>query len=195
MDVFFKYWYPLFYFRTKKFVNLVQRNMIAHYKLVLLLTIFSCQAFAQQTITDWIDNDTSDSRYTVHSNETITDNATGLMWARCPGNKHGNDCSLGSDIKYNWRDALIAASNSELANYNDWRLPNVEELRSIVAYGRYSPSINTQIFPTPNSFCEAGYWSSSAHVSERESWYINFIDGSAVTSQRTSLFCIRLVRN
>lgn len=54
---------------------------------------------------------------------TITDNATGLMWAK-------NDSEQGLD----WKNALYYAENSELAGYSDWRLPNVKELQGIVDY-------------------------------------------------------------
>ena len=53
---------------------------------------------------------------------------------------------------------FIAALNA--ANYGghaDWRMPTREELRKIVDYGRYSPSIDTAYFPyTQSSY----YWSS-----------------------------------
>ena len=59
---------------------------------------------------------------------TITDAATGLMWAQ-------DD----DGVTLDWENALAYAENSELANYSDWRLPNVKELQSIVDYS-YSPS-------------------------------------------------------
>jgi len=59
---------------------------------------------------------------------TITDNATGLMWAQ-------DDDSLALD----WENALAYAENSELAGYSDWYLPDVKELQGIVDYS-YSPS-------------------------------------------------------
>jgi hypothetical protein len=56
---------------------------------------------------------------------TITDNATGLMWAQ-------DDNGTG----VYWEDALTYAESSTLAGHNDWRLPNVKELQSIVDYSR-----------------------------------------------------------
>lgn len=58
---------------------------------------------------------------------TITDAATGLMWAK-------DDSGDGMD----WKEALYYAENSELAGYSDWRLPNVKELQGIVDYS-YAP--------------------------------------------------------
>ena len=59
---------------------------------------------------------------------TITDLATGLMWQQ-------SDSGRGMD----WENALSYAETLNLAGYDDWRLPNVKELQSIVDYTR-SPS-------------------------------------------------------
>ena len=59
---------------------------------------------------------------------TVTDHATGLMWSQA---------DKGEGLL--WADALAYAENSELAGYDDWRLPNVKELQSIVDYS-YSPT-------------------------------------------------------
>ena len=59
---------------------------------------------------------------------TITDQATGLMWAK-------NDSGSGMD----WEHALAFAQTRNAANYlghNDWRLPNTKELQNIVDYSR-----------------------------------------------------------
>lgn len=61
---------------------------------------------------------------------TVTDKATGLMWA-----KEDNGKGL------MWSDAVKYAESSKLAGHTDWRLPNVKELQSIVDY-HYSPSSN-----------------------------------------------------
>lgn len=58
---------------------------------------------------------------------TITDNATGLMWSKV---------DFGP---FDWPTALKFAESSTYAGYDDWRLPNVKELQSIVDYSR-SPS-------------------------------------------------------
>ncbi len=59
---------------------------------------------------------------------TISDSATGLMWA-----KEDN----GKGIV--WGEALTYAEGATLAGHDDWRLPNVKELQSIVSYD-YAPS-------------------------------------------------------
>ena len=63
---------------------------------------------------------------------TISDLATGLMWAT-------EDSKQGMD----WEDALAYSEDLELANYDDWRLPNTKELESIVDYTRSPQTTNS----------------------------------------------------
>lgn len=78
---------------------------------------------------------------------TITDNATGLMWQQ---EDDGNT--------YNWNDALTYASNSELAGYTDWRVPNTKELQSIVDYDKTTfPAIDEDYFVCTND--DSWFWS------------------------------------
>lgn len=78
------------------------------------------------------------NNFVDNGNGTVTDNATGLMWQ-----------SEDDGIRKNWQDALIYAKKANLAGYDDWRLPNVKELQSIVKYdgnvGEF-PAIDTRFF-------------------------------------------------
>jgi hypothetical protein len=75
---------------------------------------------------------------------TISDLATGLMWAQV-------DNGSGMD----WVHALLYARMQNGANYlghNDWRLPNVKELQSLVDYTRSPGATNgTNVGPAINS--------------------------------------------
>ena len=80
---------------------------------------------------------------------TVSDTTTGLMWqkATAPGT-------------YTWQQALAYCENLVLpaGGYSDWRLPDRNELQSLVDYSRYNPAINTTYFPnTVASY----YWSST----------------------------------
>ena len=73
--------------------------------------------------TDYGEND-----FVAGGEGTVTDNATGLMWAQ-------DDSGLGMD----WEDALAWVQQMNETNYlgySDWRLPNAKELQSIVDYSR-----------------------------------------------------------
>ncbi len=97
---------------------------------------------------------------------TITDAATGLMWAQADS---------GSGMT--WQSALAWVQSKNAVNYlghNDWRLPDTKELQSIVDYTRSpdttgSAAINS-VFKTTslkNEQCAADYpwyWSSTTHA-------------------------------
>ncbi len=85
--------------------------------------------------------------YTDNQDGTITDNVTGLMWQKDPGDKMTYD------------EAVNGAANFDLAGYSDWRLPSIKELYSLIIFSGEDPSgyeggntnnlvpfINTQYF-------------------------------------------------
>lgn len=76
-------------------------------------------------VNDFVDN----------NDNTITDNATGLMWSK-------DDSGEGMD----WEAALAYAEASEYAGYDDWRLPNIKELQSIADYSGAFPAMNSSVF-------------------------------------------------
>lgn len=95
-------------------------------------------------------------------NGTIVDKATGLMWMK-------DDSGKGMT----WQEALEYAENYSYGGYDDWRLPSVKELQSIVDYDR-SPNFTSSAAISPLFNCtqitnEAGqkdypaYWSSTTH--------------------------------
>jgi len=64
-------------------------------------------------------------------NEIITDTKTGLMWQKETAPR-----------TYTWQEAVEYCKNLTLAGYDDWRLPTIEELFSIVDYERFRPAID-----------------------------------------------------
>ena len=96
--------------------------------------------------------------FVANADGTVTDEASGLMWAQ-------DD----SGISMNWEDALAYAENSHYAGYDDWRLPNVKELQSIVDYSGVFPAIDTSVFNISRITNEAGnadypyFWTSTTN--------------------------------
>ena len=100
--------------------------------------------------------------YADNQDVTVTDTSTGLMWqkATAPGT-------------YVWDAALRYCEDLTLAGHDDWRLPNVRELQSIVDYGRIDPSSDL-IFGAESGW----YWSSSTIVLyPNDAWLVFFYDG------------------
>ena len=133
-----------------------------------------------------------DPVYTSQGDGTVTDTRTGLMWKQCAEGLTGTNCQIGSAQTFTWANALAHAEASTFANYTDWRLPNVKELRSLVEECRLSPSINTNRFPnTPGGH----FWSGSPRASDANyAWFVVFSGGLAGVNSRSSDHGVRLVR-
>lgn len=69
------------------------------------------------------------SRFTDNSDGTVTDNLTGLMWQGEPY------YSIYAPAGLEWGASIQYAENLILGGYDDWRLPNVNELTSLVHHG------------------------------------------------------------
>lgn len=94
---------------------------------------------------------------------TVTDTDTGLMWQQLEGGH------------MTWEDALDYCETLELAGFSDWRLPNVNELQSIVDYQQEDPSTNSTVLPEVES---QPYWSSTTLSSNNEcAWVVSFYGG------------------
>ena len=163
------------------------------YMTLCFAATFLAATLQAQTIIEYIPNNTSDDRYTLHSDGTVTDTWTWLIWQRCSLGQtwDGNTCT-GTATTYTWQGALQQASSNSFADYGDWRLPNIEELRSLVAYDRYDPAINSIVFPSTIGW----YWSSSPSAGySNGAWIVGFSSGYGGSSSRyTSGAHVRLVR-
>ena len=106
------------------------------------------------------------NNFSDNGDQTISDNATGLMWAK---NDNGS--------AQTWTNALawVQTQNSlNYSGYNDWRMPDIKELQSILDYSHSPdydgmPAINSSFFNCSSIINEAGvadfpyYWSSTTH--------------------------------
>ncbi len=85
--------------------------------------------------------------FTDNGNGTVTDGTTGLMWQKEDDN-----------IKRTWADAVSYCEGLTLAGYGDWRLPDVNDLLSLIPEDDYTaPTIDETYFPNTG---EKIYWSS-----------------------------------
>ena len=77
--------------------------------------------------------------YTDNGDGTITDLNTGLMWIKARGNK------------VTWNLAFVLANINGTGGYNDWRVPTVKELYSLIKFNGYfgvGPSTSTPFIDT-----------------------------------------------
>jgi len=115
--------------------------------------------------------------------ETVTDSTNNLMWQ--------DNVAVTSGITYTWADAIAYCENLDLAGFTDWRLPSINELRSIVDYGAYNPTMYS-IF---KNVAAKSHWTSTTYNNNTS--YAIFMDlrfGYTSGSPKTTSFTVRCVR-
>lgn len=119
---------------------------------------------------------------------------TGLIWMRCSLGQTWDGQGSCKDFpkSYSWQDALKAAESFVFAGYSDWRLPNKNELTSILETQCVSPSINLKVFPnTPITY----YWTSSNFVNNNQyAWSVHFNNSFVTNEYKSGALQVRLVR-
>ena len=126
------------------------------------------------------------ARFVDNGDGTVSDVVTGLMWKRCPEGLSGEGCSNGSVSNLVWGGSMKAARDSVYAGYDDWRLPNMKEMQTLVDVTKNNPAQDTSVFPNPNNVLE--YWTSSLTKKANpvtQSYRINFQRGLSQFVART----------
>ena len=115
-------------------------------------------------------------RFTVQADTNcILDNLTGLIWAR--------NANLGGALT--WSAAITYCEGLTYGGTNDWRLPNVKELQSLIDCGYAFPalgnSLGTGQWGTNDPFTGvqmAYYWSSTTYANDATlAWAVTLSDG------------------
>ncbi|MFC2103049.1 DUF1566 domain-containing protein [Bacteroidota bacterium] len=147
--------------------------------------------------------------FTDNADGTITDNNTGLMWQKY----------LFED-KFTYDDVLTIIDTFSLNGYNDWRLPDIKQLYSLIDFtgvtgisaNESTPYIDTDYFEfrygdesSGERFIDAQYVSSTEYAGVTMNgdftvFGVNFADGrikgygTSMPSGSDKLFEVRLVR-
>ncbi|MBC8236662.1 MAG: DUF1566 domain-containing protein [Helicobacteraceae bacterium] len=110
----------------------------------------------------------------------VTDSTTGLMW---------QDNEVGTLI--NWQGAIDRCEALTLGTHSDWRLPNINELTSLVDDTRYDPAISSEFQNTISN----GYWSSTTYANDTDfAWGLNFGNGGQDGYGKAGDYYVRCVR-
>ncbi len=131
------------------------------------------------------------------SQEMVIDSTTGLAWARCVVGQTWNgttETCTGEALRLTWQEALQASSSYQAGNFDDWRVPNIKELVSIVERACVDPATNLTIF---NSAPAQNYWSSTPNTNatkKDEAWAMGFYNGRIDSNNKNSDFYVRMVR-
>ena len=118
------------------------------------------------------------------ASDILNDSKTGLVW---------QDDSAAKNTKMNWAEAKRYCSDLSLAGHDDWRLPTIKELQSIVDISKYNPAIKKGF---KNVSTSDFYWSSSVCVSDtKDAWLVRFKVGSTLNHHdKTDERYVRCVR-
>lgn len=139
-------------------------------------------------------------KYQDNGDGTVTDLATGLMWSQSPD--FNSDGTINSSDKMTFANAMSSADSSTLAGFDDWRLPTIKELYSLVLFDGTDVSNcmnSSSCFATPfvdttyfgfgygdtaagERVIDAQFWSSTQYVSttmggSATAFGYNFADG------------------
>ncbi len=130
---------------------------------------------------DSIPASTPDSQLIDNGDGTITDSKTGLMSKKCVEGLFDDNCGTGTASYFTWNKALqkpITVNDSGgFGGHTDWRLPNINELVSLVEEQCSYPAINLTRFPNMPNFY---FWSSSPVAGfSVYAWYVNFDVGNS----------------
>ena len=127
----------------------------------------------------------------------LLDQSTDLVWFRCRlGQTFENDVCVGDAFAGTWLEALKLAEEFSISEFNNWRLPNLKELQSLVEYSCQSPMFSPDLFATNMTGL---YWSSTPELVEQGMFnhYVHGLssNGHTFSDQKDELFSALLVRD
>ena len=117
--------------------------------------------------------------------QCVTDRLTGLMWVQAP-----------DSVPRNWVAALAQADGLTLCGFSDWRLPNVNELESLVInLGVTSQAIALNSAGFSGVQNVGAYWSSTSVAGNTVSaWFVDMRDGDVSALDKGNAFFVWPVR-
>ncbi|MCJ8314884.1 MAG: DUF1566 domain-containing protein [Saccharospirillaceae bacterium] len=137
-----------------------------------------------------------DAQYVIggDNEELVIDTETGLMWMRCSLGKRWYDGNcFNTETRYTWQEALNVADTFKYSGFDDWRLPNIKELGSLLELACRDAPINEVMFPNT---VQTYYWSASNDAyNAKDAWIVFFASGRHINTAKNTPLAVRLVRN
>ncbi len=122
-------------------------------------------------------------RFTDNSDGTVTDNLTGLIWLKAANCFSTRNWATANTDANGLANAFCGLSDGSTAG--DWRLPNLNELESLIDAGESSPAL-----PTGHPFSSVqadGYWSATTYAPNSIiAWIVGMVNGSVDVSLKSS---------
>ena len=158
--------------------------------ILIFCALFSANVFAQQCNQNM--KQTNPTVEFIDNNDgTVTDVINMTIWKKClEGQSFIEGVCYGEPTVYENFELAMNLSDEE------YRLPNIKELVSIVEYSCFEPAINLEVFPdTPIGL----YWSSTPNVraesDKPNGKLIDFTDGTDIIKDISLPRYVRLIKN
>ena len=133
--------------------------------------------------------------YNNVTTDTATSGNTGLMWQReTPDSFTGCTKGTPAGSRCTYAEAINYCNDLVLGGHEDWRLPQINELETLINYGRKTPAASTTVFPSMKSIW---YWSVTENpLYSSEAYYVNFNLGEVLSASKTNVdgLFVRCVR-
>ena len=97
-------------------------------------------------------------RFWKLSENTVYDWYSGLEWVADPSEMGGAWGTPGNPEPMTWDEGIEACNNLNYSGRNDWRMPNSNEIETLIDYGMDHPATSKKTFKNTKS---DDYWSSS----------------------------------
>ena len=124
--------------------------------------------------------------FTRDSNGIVSDNSTGLEWQDAYSDNNNTMEQL------NWSSALLYCEELGLGGNSDWRLPNLNELYSVVDLASSSPAMDSTFLTIASDYS----WSSTSNnLSPEYAWVIYFNNGYISHILKSKSYNVRCVRD
>ncbi len=151
-------------------------------------------------------------RYRDNGDGTLTDMTTGLQWMRCSlGQTWQNQTCVGMAKEYSYDDVINAGRQTVFAGHRDWRVPTIDELKTLI----YCSSGSPKTWNDTGNACKGDYqrptiqqsaflntpasisyvWSSSPNAGYTyDAWSVAFFNGNFYETFKSGSHHVRLVR-
>jgi len=118
----------------------------------------------------------------LSASEMAIDGRTGLTW---------QDNRFVESERVTYLQAEKICEEMRLGGHNDWRIPTIRELISIIDYKKYDPVILDGFSIGDSSY----FWSSTQYMGDPDKvWGVNFKDGSLDSNGKSYDRRVRCVR-
>ena len=112
------------------------------------------------------------STSTLNGNVVVTDSTNGLMWQK----------TVSGDTFF-WQDTLGHCKNLTYAGYSDWRLPNKNELQTLLNHDKTgAPYSDFPDISTTKAYWTSTTWASSPNIA----WVVDFGKARVFTMLKTN---------